>query len=98
MAIKRGKNASSRNQGGENMAYSDEQVKDIFELMTIVIENATGKYSEYAKTYAEASFEAFVIYADDGLRMQIPYVLANLQNWRGEEARFTKSALKEYIR
>jgi len=80
------------------MAYSDEQIEDIFELMGIVIARAEGKFSEYAKTYAKATYEAFVIFSDDGLRMQIPYVLANLQNWRGEEARFTKSALKEYIR
>ena len=32
--------------------YTDEQVERIFELMQIVIDNATGGYADYAKTYA----------------------------------------------
>lgn len=32
----------------------------------------------------------------DELRAQILYILSNLRGWRGEEARATKKALKEY--
>ena len=80
------------------MTYSDKQVKRIFELMQIVLDNATGKFADYAKTYAHASVEAYTHYGDEGLEHQIPYVLANLQGWRGELARNTKAELKTFNR
>ena len=76
------------------MEYTDEQVERIFELMQIVIDNATGGFADYAKTYANASMEAYHMYGDEGLETQIPYVLANLQSWRGEQAKRTKAELK----
>ena len=80
------------------MSYTDEQVKRIFELMQIVIDNASGGFADYAKTYADASMEAYHHYGDEGLEHQIPYVLANLQSWRGELARSTKAELKTFNR
>lgn len=80
------------------MEYTDEQVERIFELMQIVIDNATGGFADYAKTYANASMEAYHMYGDEGLETQIPYVLANLQSWRGEQARRTKAELKTFNR
>lgn len=80
------------------MNYTDEQRKRIFELMHVVINNCKGKHKDYAKTYAYASMEAYVMYGDEGLEMQIPYVLANLQGWRGELARSTKAELKTFNR
>ena len=76
------------------MNYTDEQVERIFELMNVVIDNATGRDSHYAKIYADYAVEAYVYDGDEGLEIQIPYVLANLQNWRGELARKTKAELK----
>ena len=80
------------------MDYTDEQVERIFQLMDVVIKHATGKYADYAKTYANASIEAFFAYGNEGLEMQIPYVLSNLQHWRGELARNTKAELKTFNR
>ena len=80
------------------MEYTDEQVERIFELMQIVIDNATGGFPEYAKTYANASMEAYQMYGNEGLEYQIPYVLANLQSWRGQLAKSTKAELKTFNR
>ena len=80
------------------MDYTREQVDRIFELMATVIEYASGEYAEYAKTYANASIEAYVVYGNEGLEHQIPYVLANLEDWRGELARDTIAELKTFNR
>ena len=80
------------------MEYTNEQVERIFQLMDIVIKHATGKYADYAKTYANASIEAFFSYGNEGLEMQIPYVLANLDGWKGELARDTEAELKTFNR
>ena len=80
------------------MNYTDKQRERIFELMMIVIDNATGKFAPYAKTYAENSWLALSEDGDRGLEMQIPYVLANLQGWRGDLARSTKAELKTFNR
>jgi len=80
------------------MNYTDEQVGRIFELMDVVIDNATGRHSHQAKIYASHAVEAYVYDGNEGLEMQIPYVLANLQNWRGELARKTKAELKTFNR
>lgn len=50
----------------------------------------------YAITYAKAVGEAHALYGDEGVRYQIPYILSNLQHWRGERAREVKAALKTY--
>ena len=80
------------------MDYTEEELGEIFTLMQTVIDHASGRYADYAKTYAEASLEAFVRYGNEGLEHQIPYVLANLSGWRGELARETKAALKKFNR
>jgi hypothetical protein len=58
-----------------------------------VLEHSTGKFSEYAKSYAEA-----------GLRMDEPRIitsqalriLVNLDYWRGAKAREVKAELKRF--
>tara|TARA_R110002020_G_scaffold153171_26_gene332508 strand:- start:1307 stop:1555 length:249 start_codon:yes stop_codon:yes gene_type:complete len=80
------------------MNYNDEQIERIFELMMIVIESATGKFAPYAKNYAEHSWLAYMEDGNRGLEMQIPYVLSNLQGWRGDLARSTKAELKTFNR
>ena len=79
------------------MNYTDEQRTRIVELMEIVMNEAKGGFADYAKTYAMASIEAYYMYGDRGLQMQIPYVLANLQHWRGDLARDTKAELKKFL-
>ena len=80
------------------MNYTDEQINRIFELMNVVIENCKGQFKDYAITYANASMEAYMMFGNEGLEMQIPYVLANLQGWRGDLARSTKAELKTFNR
>jgi len=79
------------------MNYTDEQVSRIFELMQTVIDLSTGTGTGYAKTYAKESWLAFRHYGHEGLEMQIPYVLANLQYWRGDLAKATKAELKTFM-
>ncbi len=55
-----------------------------------VLNWANGKGTEYAKTYAAAGLEM----TDEDLRVQVLYVLSNLQYWRGPIAREVKQALK----
>jgi len=80
------------------MEYTKEQRSRIFELMQTVIENSTGRYADYAKAYAEQSWSAYYNYGDEGLEHQIPYVLSNLQYWRGDLAKTTKAELKTFNR
>ena len=80
------------------MAYTKEQVDRIFELMTIVLTKSTGEFADYAKAYADAALTAYWADGDKGLEMQIPYVLSNLQGWRGDLARETKKELKTFNR
>ncbi len=80
------------------MNYTREQVDRIFELMATVIAHASGEYAEYAKTYAASSIEAYVVYGDEGLEHQIPYVLSNLEGWRGDLAKATIAELKTFNR
>ena len=80
------------------MLYDPKELKHIFELMHIVNQSATGGASPHAKTYARYTMQAYHEYGEKGVSMQIPYVLANLQHWRGELAKQTKAHLKSYIR
>ena len=65
-------------------------------------DTSSGVNASAARTYAlhvpQAMLEAVQMGRDpeDGLSMQINYVLANLQYWRGEEAKHVKKILKEY--
>tara|TARA_R110000751_G_scaffold73678_3_gene148955 strand:- start:3682 stop:3930 length:249 start_codon:yes stop_codon:yes gene_type:complete len=79
------------------MNYTDKQRTRIVELMETVMNEATGGFADYAKTYAMASIEAYYMYGDRGLQMQIPYVLSNLQHWRGDLAKSTKAELKKFL-
>lgn len=98
MAISRRKDASTRNQGCETILYSEQELKHIFELMHIIERSATGGDAYAAKIYAGNTMRAYWEYGEKGVSMQIPYVLANLQHWRGELAKQTKAHLKSYIR
>jgi hypothetical protein len=59
-----------------------------------VISEATGMYSEYAKTYAEYGKNC----PPNEQKVQALYILSNLEYWRGERAREVKAALKRVIK
>lgn len=65
-------------------------------------DTSSGVNASAARTYAlhvpQAMMEAVQMgrNPEDGLSMQINYILANLQYWRGEEARHVKKVLKEH--
>ncbi len=54
--------------------------------------------SEYAKAYAAAAMEAAAKHGQEGLRVQVMYMLCNLRGWKGERAREAKAALKDYAK
>lgn len=87
------------------------------EALVAVVEEATGGFADYAKTYAQAGLdlggftEAEVcaegnvitvthkktgkMMIGEELKVQILYVLSNLQGWRGDRAREVKEVLKK---
>ena len=46
---------------------------------------------------AEEEGKAFYNSEEKGRKTQLVYVLANLQYWRGENARIAKKLIKEYV-
>ena len=55
-------------------------------------------YAPYALTYIHAIPNAIEEYGGQGLRVQLNYVLANLNGWRGETAKESKAIIKKYAR
>lgn len=53
-------------------------------------------FASAAKAYAEALPDAIQEYGHQGLVIQINYILANLHNYKGDEARADKEILKLY--
>ena len=51
-------------------------------------------FTGYAQSYANAALQMQM--TDRALEVQLLYVLNNLQQWRGEEAREVKKLLKAY--
>lgn len=54
--------------------------------------------SPYAQTYLRALPLSYNEYGDDGVRVQLLYVLSNLQTYRGENAREIKKIFKATIK
>lgn len=67
------------------------EIKDALES---VIDNSTGSCASYAVSYAQAAFDHEM--EGEALRVQLLYVLCNLDHWRGEEARRVKTVLRTY--
>ena len=59
-----------------------------------VMEAPVTGYTAHAQTYALAALQMHMV--DEEMRVQLLYVLSNLEQWRGEEARQTKAILKAY--
>ncbi len=52
--------------------------------------------SHEAGAYAREMETAFDSYGLEGVKTQIMYMLCNLRNWRGEDARHTKEVLRKF--
>ena len=52
----------------------------------------------YAQTYLYALEDAYSVYDNEGLKVQILYCLSNMQHYRGETARAVKKAFKQRIK
>lgn len=70
------------------------------EAISAILTEASGKYAGYAITYAraipqaKAEAESMGLGADYGLRLQIPYILCNLDGWTGPRADKVKKVLQ----
>ena len=53
-------------------------------------------YAPYALTYIHNIPLAIAEYGGEGLKSQLNYVLANLNGWRGEKAKESKTVIKKY--
>ena len=55
-----------------------------------------GRYAGYALTYLYDIPTAIEEYGERGLKMQLEYLLSNLIGWKGDIAKKSKAAIKEY--
>mgnify|MGYP001565151008 CR=1 FL=1 len=69
---------------------------EVRQALRKVMEAPDTGFTAYAQTYALAALQMHMV--DEEMRVQLLYVLNNLQQWRGEEARQTKSILKAYAK
>ena len=73
---------------GVNMERTDR-------LFRVILRQDSGKgFTAYAQTYAQAGIGM----EGETLRIQILYVLSNLQSWRGEQAREVKKELNQILK
>ncbi len=72
-------------------AVTETEVKTILSIIS-KIPSKPG-YNSYAQAYAAAAMSMSGV----ELRTQIPYILSNLQYWKGATARASKARLKEFI-
>ena len=70
----------------------EQKVKNVFRV--IMEQDASKGYMAYAQTYAQGGLNLDV--KGETLKVQVLYVLNNLQYWRGDEARRCKKVLKEF--
>lgn len=71
-----------------------QSVEDVRQALNRVMEAPDTGFTAYAQTYAMAGLQMNM--TGEELRVQLLYVLSNLQQWRGEEARATKQVLKSF--
>jgi len=69
-----------------------EQADELFQV--ILKQDSSKGYMAYAQAYAKAGLGM----EGDALRVQILYILNNLQHWRGKTAREVKKALRSLER
>ena len=56
--------------------------------------NAT---NHYAQQYIRSVDDAIALDCNQGLQVQLMYILNNLQGWRGETARQAKAIMKAFV-
>jgi hypothetical protein len=52
----------------------------------------------YAQTYLQAIPEAIEMFGTDGFDVQLLYALSNMNTWKGESAKNTKTIIKAYLK
>jgi hypothetical protein len=70
------------------------QLKEALEKI-LTIDERSGN-NAYAIAYAGTALE-FPYMTNQGMKIQVRYVLSNLQFWRGQEARETKKVLNDFL-
>ena len=67
---------------------------EIHNLFNIILLQEAKGFMSYGQTYAKAGLEL----KGEALKVQVLYVLNNLEQWRGEIARSTKAQLKKLVK
>jgi hypothetical protein len=70
------------------------QLKEALEKILTI--DARSGNNGYAIAYARTAL-AFPEMSNQSMKMQVRYVISNLQYWRGEEARETKKILNDFL-
>ncbi len=66
--------------------------KQIHEALKVIVASQT-KATDWAVNYAKAGLD---MHGED-LRLQCVYILGNIVNWRGEDAKQVRTLLKDFV-
>lgn len=80
--------AQSANQGVDAMT-----LPEALQAVITAAERSTSYYLQCAASYALSARRM----TPQALRYHIPYILNNIQYWRGEEARAVRQTLREFL-
>lgn len=69
---------------------ADLTVDEVLKLCEEIVEAAP---KCMGRVYAQSARRAFADYDEEGLQMQVQYILSNLKSWQGERARVVKAQL-----
>ena len=64
------------------------------ECCLIIINNSEKRALKWCVNYAQAGLN---LHTNNEIHTQILYILSNMQQWRGEEAKQVRSTLKELL-
>lgn len=70
--------------------------QEVYQATSSVLAAEDTGFNSYAKAYAHAIFDMQM--HGEALRVQVLYVLSNLQYWRGYEARGVKQLLRDFTK
>lgn len=64
------------------------------QIMALALAMKRSGIDPYAKSYAHGMDRAFEEYGEEGVKLQVSYMLLNLKQWKGQEARDCKLVLR----
>lgn len=70
---------------------------EVISSLESAVVNASSACLE-AGVYADHMETAYSLYGLDGVKTQVLYMLCNLRNWKGEEARNAKKVLNKFVK